>query len=186
MTSIDAKQAASALSEIDFIAQRVRQSTIYDIASLMMIWWGALVFAGNIATYLWPRHAAYIWPTVNIMGVAGTIVISALVYARTGVRAMYGQVLVAYVLFFAFGILCSQVFGHYGPREMGAFWPIYFMLFYVLAGMWFGYAFVAIGLGISALTLIGYFFVGGFAFLLWMAVVNGGGLVLGGLWMRRS
>jgi hypothetical protein len=27
---------------------------------------------------------------------------------------------------------------------------------------------------------------GGFAFLLWMAAVNGGGLLLGGLWMRRS
>ena len=186
MTSIDAKQAASALSEIDSIAQRVRQSTIYDIASLIMIWWGALVFAGNVATYLWPRQAGYIWPIVNIVGVIGTFVISALVSARTGVRAMYGQVLLAYVLFFAFGFLCSQVLGHYGPREMAAFWPIYFMLFYVLAGLWFGYAFVAIGLGISALTLIGYFFVEGAAFLPWMAVVNGGGLMLGGLWMRRS
>jgi len=27
--------------------------------------------------------------------------------------------------------------------------------------------------------------IGGAAFLLWMAVVNGGGLILGGLWMRR-
>jgi hypothetical protein len=33
--------------------------------------------------------------------------------------------------------------------------------------------------------LIGYFFVGAW-FDLWMAVVNGGGLVLGRLWMRRS
>ena len=54
-----------------------------------------------------------------------------------------------------------------------------------MVGLWVGYAFVAIGLGISALTLIGYFFVG-YWFPLWMAVVNGGGLVLGGLWMRRS
>lgn len=29
------------------------------------------------------------------------------------------------------------------------------MLFYTLAGLWFGTAFVAIGLSISALTLIG-------------------------------
>jgi hypothetical protein len=93
---------------------------------------------------------------------------------------------IAFVLFFAFGLLCSTVLGHFGPREMGAFWPIYFMLIYCIAGLWFGYAFVAIGLGITVLTLIGYFFVGGFAFLLWMAAVNGGGLVLGGLWMRRS
>ena len=60
------------------------------------------------------------------------------------------------------------------------------MLFYVIAGLWFGYAFVAIGIAITVLTLIGYFFVTGFTFLLWMAVVNGGGLILGGLWMRRE
>ena len=34
------------------------------------------------------------------------------------------------------------------------------------------------------MTLIGYFFIGGAAFLLWMAIVNGGGLILSGLWMR--
>jgi len=91
----------------------------------------------------------------------------------------------AFIMFFAFGLLSSLVFFLFGPRELGAFWPIYFMLFYCLAGLWFGRAFIAIGLGIIALTLIGYFFVGGGAFLLWMAAVNGGGLILGGLWMRR-
>jgi hypothetical protein len=37
----------------------------------------------------------------------------------------------------------------------------------------------------AALTLIGYFFVGAWSDL-WMMVVNGGGLVLGRLWMRRN
>ena len=64
---------------------------------------------------------------------------------------------------------------------MGTFWPIYFMLLYIIAG----YAFVAIGLAISALALAGSFWAGGW-FDLWMAFVNGGGLMLGGLWMRRS
>ena len=59
------------------------------------------------------------------------------------------------------------------------------MLVYTIAGLWVGYAFVAIGLCITALTLIGYFFVGDW-FEPWMATVNGGGLVWGGLWMRRS
>jgi hypothetical protein len=59
------------------------------------------------------------------------------------------------------------------------------MLFYTIAGLWVGYAFVAIGGAITVLTLIGYFFIGT-AFDLWMAFVNGGGLILGGLWMRRS
>jgi hypothetical protein len=54
-----------------------------------------------------------------------------------------------------------------------------------LAGLWVGQAFVAIGLSIIVLTLTGYFLIGG-GFDLWMAFVNGGGLVLGGLWIRRS
>ncbi len=71
------------------------------------------------------------------------------------------------------------------PRRSATFWPIYFMLVYTIAGLWGGAAFVAIGLSITALTLIGYFFVGPW-FEPWMAFVNGGGLMLGGLWMRRS
>ena len=181
---INSKEAARALSDIDEIVRRVRQSQIYNLASLIMIFWGMLVFAGNIATYLWPGYAGYIWPVANIAGVVGTVLISAFMHMRTHMPAVDGRVIAAYLLFFAFGYLCSQVFGRFGPRELAAFWPIYFMLFYMLAGLWFGRAFTAIGLGITVLTLIGYFYILGGAFLLWMAVVNGLGLVLGGLWMR--
>ena len=51
MTSIDPQQAASALSDIDVVARRVRQSQIYNLASLIMIMWGGLTFAGYLATY---------------------------------------------------------------------------------------------------------------------------------------
>jgi hypothetical protein len=186
MTSVDAKEAASALSDIEQIVRRVRQSRVYDLASQIMIMAGVLVFAGNLANWAWPRYGGYVWISVNVLNVVGCAVISMFGYRRIGVRAFDGRMLAAFLLFFAFGIFCSVVLGHFGPRQMGAFWPIYFMLFYILAGLWFGHAFVAIGLGITVLTLIGYFFVGGFAFLLWMAAVNGGGLVLGGLWMRRG
>jgi hypothetical protein len=185
MTSIDAKQAASALSDIDAIVHRVRQSRIYDLNSLIMVLWGVLVFAGNIATWLWPRYGGYIWIAVDIAGVVGLFAISIFNYSRTGVRTFDVRVLVTFLLFFAFGYFSSNVLGHFTPRQQGTFWPIYFMLFYTIAGLWFGYAFVAIGVGITVLTLIGYFYIGE-AFPLWMGFVNGGGLILGGLWMRRS
>jgi hypothetical protein len=185
MTSLDAKQAASALNDIDQIARRVRQSRVYDLGSLIMIMWGVLVFAGNIATYLGPRHGNYIWIAVNLVGVLGTFAITASGYSGTSARSYDVRMLVAYLLFFAFGFFCTGVLGHFTPRQLGAFWPVYFMLFYSIAGLWFGYAFVVIGVGISALTLIGYFYIGE-AFPLWMAFVNGGGLILGGLWMRRD
>jgi hypothetical protein len=184
MTGIDAKQAASALSDIEAIASRVRQSTIYQLSSLLMIMWGALTFAGYLVTYLSPRHAGIAWPTVYIAGIAGSFAVSAFGYARTRVRAFDFRMLAAFLLFVAFGSFCCSL-GHFTPRQLGTFWPIYFMLAYTLVGLWVGQAFVAIGLGITALTLIGYFFIGD-AFDLWMAFVDGGGLILGGLWMRRS
>jgi hypothetical protein len=151
----------------------------------MMILWGVLVFAGNIATFVSPRYGPFIWIGVNTLGALGSIAVSVFRFPGAGGPGFDARMAVAFLLFFAFGLLCSTVLGHFGPREMGAFWPIYFMLFYCMAGWWFGQAFIAIGLGITALTLIGYFFVTAAAFLLWMAAVNGGGLVLGGLWMRR-
>jgi hypothetical protein len=184
MRSIDPKEAAAALSDIDDVVRRVRQSTIYNLASLMLILWGVLTFAGYLVSYLSPRHAGYAWIAVYVAGIAGTVVISAINRARSGIRTFDFRMFAAFLLFVAFGIF-SNWLGHFAPRQMGTFWPIYFMLFYTIAGLWVGYAFVAIGLGIIALTLIGYFFVGD-AFDLWMAFVNGGGLVLGGLWMRRS
>jgi hypothetical protein len=184
MTNIDAREAASALSDIDEIANRVRQSTIYNLASLILVLWGALTFAGYLVTYLSPRHAGYAWIAVYVAGIAGTIAISALNRARYGIRTFDFRMFAAFLLFIAFGIFCNW-FGHFTPRQMGTFWPIYFMLFYTIAGLWVGYAFVAIGLSIIALTLVAYFFAGD-AFDLSMAFVNGGGLMLGGLWMRRS
>lgn len=181
---IDSQEASAALADIDDIVQRVKQSQLYELASLAAMWWGVLVFAGNVVTWLWPVYAVYAWPAVDIVGVGGLVAIRWLAPSQAHAASFDFRLLLVFVLFFAFGYICTNVLGHFGPRQLGAFWPIYFMLFYTLAGLWFGTAFVAIGLVITALTLIGFFTIGE-AFPLWMAFVNGGGLIVGGLWMRR-
>jgi hypothetical protein len=181
---IDSKEASAALSDINEMVARVRQSRIYELASQFMVVAGVFVAAGDLATFVVPRSGLYIWPIVNVMTILVSVVISRFDHRRTGVRSFDLRTFVAFLLFYGFGLLCSVVLGHYGPREMGTFWPIYFMLFYCIAGLWFGRAFIAIGLSIAVLTLIGYFFITGFTFLIWMALVNGGGLILSGLWMR--
>jgi hypothetical protein len=182
---IDSQQASEALAEINEMTRRVRQSRIYNLASLMLIMWGALVFAGYLGSFLLPRYAGYFWIVLNVAGVAGSFAISGFGYLKTGIRTFDFRMLIAFLLFFAFGFLSTSVLAQFTPRQMGAFWPIYFMLLYIIAGLWMGHAFVAIGLGISVLALVGYFFIGDW-FDLWMAFVDGGGLMLGGLWMRRS
>jgi hypothetical protein len=181
---IDSREATEALAEINEMTRRVRQSRIYNLASLMLIMWGALVFAGYLASFLLPRQAGYFWAALNVAGIAGSFAISAFGYRKTGIRTFDFRTLIAFVLFFAFGFLCTSVLGHFTPRQMGTFWPIYFMLFYCIAGLWFGHGFIAVGSTIIVLTLIGYFFITSDLFLIWMAMVNGAGLVVSGLWMR--
>ena len=185
MTSIDAKEAASALSDIDSVARRVRQSTIYQLSSLFIITWGVLVVAGNLTSFVWPRSAGFSWLAVYLAGIAGSFAISAIGYSRTGIRIFDFRILIAFFLFIAVGIFTCWL-GHLTTaRQIGTFWAMYFMLVYTIAGLWIGLAYVAIGLSITALTLIGYFYLGHW-FEPWMALVNGGGLILGGLWMRRN
>ncbi|UZE48306.1 hypothetical protein [Rhodopseudomonas sp. P2A-2r] len=183
--SIDLHEAAAALHDIDDIVQRVKRSRSYQLASLMLMLWGPLIALGYAVSWAWPRYAGYGWVLIDLIGVAGSYAISARGRASDGTHRFDGRMFVALVLFFGFGLLWSIGIVHFTPRQLGAFWPIYFMLVYSIAGLWLGAAFVAIGLGITALTLVGYFFAGPW-FELWMAVVNGGGLLLGGFWMRRN
>lgn len=181
---IDRSEASAALAEIDDMVRRVRQSRIYDLASQMMVMWGGLVFVGYLATWLAPRYATVGWIAVYAAGIAGWAWLSVAIRRRSGVRTFDLKILLAFAMFLAFGVFCCWL-GHFGPRQIGTFWPIYFMTMYAIAGFWLGYAFIAIGIAVIALTLAGFLWLGD-AFDLWMAFVNGGGLVLGGLWMRRS
>jgi hypothetical protein len=185
MTTIDRREAATALSDIDDMVRRVRQSRVYQIAGLMLMLWGPLTAVGHLMAWAWPRQAGYGWIVINLIGVAGSFAVSAIGRRHTGVRSFDARMFAALVLFFGFGLLWSIGLVQFTPRQLGVFWPTYFMLFYTVVGLWVGAAFVAIGLGITALTVLGYFAAGDW-FEPWMAVVNGGGLLLGGLWMRRS
>lgn len=181
---IDSKQASAALDDIDAVVRRVRQSQIYQIASLIITIWGVLVFAAYILTHNWPRQGYTIWTAINLIGLVVTVAVGFVINIRSGSRRFPIRSLMTFLLIGAFGAFCSLVLGHFGPRQMIVFWALYGMLFYAIAGLWFGFAFIVIAACTSALTLIGYYYVGA-AFLLWMAVAHGGGLVLGGLWMRR-
>jgi hypothetical protein len=182
---IDSQQAHSALADIDDITRRVRQSRFYRHASSMLMLWGALTFVGYLVSFAVPALARYAWIAVFLAGIAGSVTIGAASRRRAGINTFNARATAAMVIFIAFGAIWSIGVGHFTPRQLGAFWPTYFMLPYILLGLWLGQAFVAIGAAVIALTLLGYFYTGPW-FELWMAFVNGGGLLLGGFWMRRS
>lgn len=183
--TLQSEEAATALDEIDAIGRKVRQSIFYQRASLSLLLWGPLVFIGYIVNFAAPRHASLVWMAIYAVGVAGSVAIGAFDRNERSRKSFDWRLFAAFVFFFGFGFLCTLALGHFTPRQLSAFWPIYFMLPFAIVGLWAARGFVVIGVGVAILTLVGFFFVAD-GFDLWMAFVNGGGLVLAGLWMRRA
>lgn len=182
---INSQEASATLIEIESLNRLVRQSVFYRHASTMLILWGIATFIGYLLSFFAPAAASVIWSVVIVAGVICAIIIGVRNKRREGVSTFDARATAAFIAFVAFGCLWSMVFGTMTIRQIAAFWTTYFMLPYVMTGFWFGRAFVVIGLSVIALTLLGYFLAGPW-FTLWMAFVNGGGLLLGGLWMRRN
>jgi len=181
--TMDAAQAGAILAEVDSIVAKVRQSSLYRLTGALLVLWGAIVVAADLVGFVWPRGSVWTWAAANALGAAASFAM--LRGAAEAPRSLAWRFLAAFAVFVAFGLLWSVGFGRFGPRELDAFWPTLFLFGYALAGLWFGAAFVALGLGLSALVLAGYLWSGDW-FNLWLAAVNGGGFILCGLWMRRA
>lgn len=180
---IDPQQAARALDDIAGVERRTRQALVYGRAGGILMAWGVLVIAGYLSEHLWPSRAAAIWIAVNAGGLAGTAAFS-LIGPRAAADRVGRRLIWGLLVLMAYGLIWSLAIGGFGPRQLAAFWPTVFMCGYVLAGIWLGRGFIVLGVAVTLLTLIGYQWFGPWL-ALWLAVVNGGGLLLGGVWLRR-
>ncbi len=73
------------------------------------------------------------------------------------------------------------------PADMaaiGAFIPLLVALVYTIFGIWRGTRFLVVGIAVAALTLGGWLYLRE-VFMLWMAFVGGGSLILVGLWLKK-
>jgi hypothetical protein len=181
--TIRSDEAAAMLADVESVVSKVKQSRIYRSAALIMVLWGVVAFVRDGLIAIAPAWFGPRWFLIDAIGVAGTIAL--LRFGASSAGRFPLRALAAFALFYAFGWIWSDLLGQFGAREQMAFWPTLFLFGYALAGLWFGAAFSAIGLGLTALIVAGYLWSGD-AFILWQAVVTGFGFMLCGLWMRRA
>ncbi len=67
---------------------------------------------------------------------------------------------------------------------IGAFVPLLVALTYTIFGIWRGARFLYAGVAVAAMTLGGWLALRE-VFMLWMAFVGGGSLILVGLWLKK-
>lgn len=178
------EEAADALRNIEEAQQQSAKAYHYQRFSPHLFLWGVIWILGYTANYFRPS-LSLIWVVLVAVGLIGSFLLGA---RRASARAgashgrKYGATAVAIFLFI------TALFALLPPKsqaQVGAFFPILVALFYALIGIWTGGTrIVLLALALGALTIAGYFWLPQY-FLLWMAGVGGGALILGGVWLRR-
>lgn len=179
LTHIEAQEA---LRDIQRTSRASATALGYQHASPHLILWGLIWAAGYSLTYTRPQYGAA-WPVLVIAGTLASFWLGwrSKPAASKGYDWRYPATALAVFLFIA------AVFAVMPPRSVAqlcAFFPILVALFYSLLGIWLrAPRMLAAAIGVAALTLAGFFLLAPY-FLLWMAVVGGGALILGGIWLR--
>ncbi len=164
---------------------------IYDVTSWILILWGVIWLIGYLVEYEGVGHEQTIWLLLDLIGFAGSIFIPWLSCRRkyaTAPRPLLQRLDWRIISFMAslagFAVLWVFLLGLKG-RQIDAFVPAVFMLGYILAGFWVGRFFVVSGLIVTALVALCLLFAGP-SFLLWMALLGGGALIGGGVYLRLA
>jgi len=187
--SLTPDEAANSLKEIARTERRSASAYGYAHSSPYFVMWGVIWMIGYSGSDLFPHQAGLIWTVLTIVGIAGSMLIGrsrgrAFATRHPGREGESGwRFLATFFVIFLFIAATYAVMGHVTPAQQAALVPLMVAFFYALLGIWKGGRFLIAGAVIAALTLGGFFWLHEH-FLLWMAGVGGGALVLAGLWLR--
>jgi len=183
--SISRTEAAEALSEIERTAGRSQELRGYRIGGPILMLWGVIWIVGYVAMGLLPpQQWGWVWLPLDLIGLAGTIVMSA--RARGGAKSADGwRNLAGFLAIGAFAGAVLAIFQSPSPGPYLAFPGLLVGLIYGVIGIWRMTRYAWIGAAVFVATLVGFFcFPMWLAF--WMAATGGGALILGGLWLRSA
>jgi hypothetical protein len=186
--NISRSEAEAALSDIEQAALRTRTQCGYRIAAPILILWGVIWVLAYTGTGLAPAGWwSRIWLPLDAVGIVGSLLVvhrsrgdaSA---RRTRVQNGFSPLHLLAILF-----MLVATFMIFGPTQP-AVYLVYPGLLCGFSYMMFGISRMPrlawIGAAMSVLTLLG-FFLARDILAFWMAGIGGGGLILGGLWLRK-
>ena len=188
-------EAARALEEIGEAKARMTRLSVYSGLAPNFILWGLIWFLANLVTEYRPDLAGRAWLIgALLIGTPLTLYFTVRFARRSGARirqaggdgrklgnrmALLGGV--AWAFFFSLAAVTAPL----DNRQVDAFISLFLAFAYAIGGVWGGWRLMTIGLAAAAGILFGYFALHQH-FYLWMAVVGGGALFAGGLWLRKA
>jgi hypothetical protein len=192
--NISQAEAASALRDVDAATARTIEMRAYGYASPHLILWGLIWIVGYALMGALPQKDwGWIWLPLDLAGIVGSVMLGqrsrrmkAAAGSATGSGTGPGMgtmmAVMLFVVLFVFAVYA--VFAPTTPEPYLVFPAMVVGLVYVAAGAWKMPRLALVGAAVFALSVAGFLFLKPHL-AYWIAAVGGGGLVLGGLWLRN-
>ena len=186
--NITRDDAASALQDVDSAQRRSVALFEYELASPFLVLWGGLWIVAGAVGAASPGNAGFGWLVVDIIGLVGTgilIVRQSRRYPDAGERVPMVRYAATVAVVAAFLTATLTVVAPVTGVQVLMVITLLVAAIYMTAGIWCGRRYAVVGAALGALAL-GLFHLAPAHVPLLVPFLGGGGLILGGLWMRRS
>lgn len=180
-TRISPSQVSELLRDIEATERRALETISYREAAPYLFVWGLVWLGGFGGSHFVPAAGGTIWLSALAAGVLASVLIG-WNQAKTEEPGLSRRIWLSIAIVWMFGLLASSILSM-APRQIGMFWVLLIMSIYMAMGLWVGRRFTVLGAAITVLACVAYFAAPA-AFNLWMAALGGGGLLLGGAWLR--
>lgn len=185
-------EAAQALSEIDDASRRTQAMQCYRNAAPYFVVWGCVWLLANCITELRPPLGGKAWSSLVILGsimsawlgIRSARQHSASASSRNLARKLGWQFGATWLVILGYFIATFALLPHLDAKQGNAYISMFWAFIYALMGIWTGWRILTVGVLTAISILVGYFMMTSHYFL-WMGLVTGSLLILGGLWLRK-
>jgi hypothetical protein len=180
--SLSPNEASDALRDITETERRSVSALGYQMAYPHLILWGVIWVAGYSAS---AAHLGWdpLWLVLSSLGSAGSFFIG-WTMSRGRAKTFDWRYAASFLVFFLFVFALFAIMKPHDEAQFAAFFPVLVSVYYALIGIWTrGLRMLFLAVALFAITMGGFFWLPQYFDWL-MAAAGGGGLILGGFWLR--
>lgn len=186
--NVTPEEAQEALAAIQQTTVKTRRGLAYY--AYQQILWGLLWLVGFLVSqFVQPAMLNWVWIAIPILGMIGSALMgisqgrrmrvtpdSRLAFISSRVGIFFGSL-------YGFGIVWFVILQPLNSLQIALFWITLVMFGYIVAGAWLRISLlIGIGVGVTVMSLLGYYLLPGY-FYLWSAMFAGGTLLGSGIYI---
>jgi len=188
--TISNEEAQEALDLIEEVQVRWRKAVASGYASGLLMLWGGIWIVGYTSLYVSHRIGGHVFAALDVLGIIATVFIVRRWPHNTVIRspefkAITRQCVGLWFFLIVYALIWALLVRPANGLAWGVSLSTVCMFGFVMIGLWRRSPFmIGLGLIVTAMSLVGFYWLPGY-FYLWMAATGGGALLGAGWYIRR-